>query len=422
MNKKTTENRYDIIIIGGGASGLMASVAAGNKTGLKVAIAEKQARTGRKLLATGNGRCNLSNRDAAPSSYNEGSYDFVRAVFASFDAAAALNFFESIGLLLHYESDGRVYPRSARANSVLDVLRLEAQKLGVHCFCGFTVEHICFSAGLWHISSGQETFKTRKIVLAAGGMAAPQLGGSNKGLFLAEEAGHTLNSCFPAVSPLAVEKPAVCSLKGLRTAAEISLFAAGKKLQKERGELQFTANGLSGICVFNLSRAVRACQLLREDAPPLRLEVDFLPEYDFDNTLDILKAQLTRRYSLPVGDLLTGVFPQTLSKFLLKESGINADAPSSSLKEEHIKKLASAIKALSFIPQAKCSWDKAQICAGGVRREEINPATMESRKAPGLYFAGEIVDIDAPCGGFNLQWAWSSGYVAGKSAADALTL
>lgn len=418
-------NTLDIAVIGGGASGLMAAIAAANETEGKIAILERQDRVGRKLLATGNGRCNFTNLHTDQGSYQGGDSYFINSVFKALNVEDTLEYFRDMGLLFRQEPDGRIYPRSGQANSVLDVLRLEIACLGVECLCGFEVDKLFLKNGLWHIQGGSKEVLAKKVILAGGGKASPDLGGTDKGLGLAAEAGHLLVPIFPSISPIKVASPSTKGLKGIRSLVEIWAAADGKLIKKEKGELQFNETGLSGICVFNLSRLAGEYfthgTVLGVKCTSLKIVVDLMPEYQLDQILKLLFKRQANYSHTPLDNLMTGIFPKRLGEFLVKEVYEGSlNQPCSNLTRENLIALAKLIKNLEFIPAEMASWTNAQICAGGVDCGELNPLTLESLLRPGLYLAGEIIDVDAPCGGFNLQWAWSSGYLAGKSAALAL--
>lgn len=415
----------DIAVIGGGASGMLAAISAGRNCTGKIVVLERQRRVGRKLLATGNGRCNFSNINTAPGYYHGGDKGFIQAVIGSLDVENTLNYFQNLGLLFKIEGDGRIYPRSGQANSVLDILRLEMDRLGITVICDFEADKLRFSQGRWCIQGSGQKIIAEKVVLAAGGKASPALGGTGKGLDLALQAGHSLTPVFPAVSPVRIISPSTKGMKGIRASVEVSVLADGRCVKREKGELQFTDTGLSGICVFNLSRLAGEYFIHGtaegEKCRDLLFYVDFMPEYSKKQVLDLLTAKRQKYGDIPLSSLLTGIFPKRLGEFLLKQiCDDTLEQPLCHFGDGFLADLAALIKNQPFQPGPLEAWPNAQVCAGGVACGEIDPCTMESTLSAGLYLAGEIVDVDAPCGGFNLQWAWSSGYVAGKNAALAL--
>lgn len=423
------KHHYDIAVIGGGAAGLMAAIAAaraGKAQGRTraIVILESQERIGKKLLATGNGRCNLSNSGAKAEDYY-GDRAFIRRVLAAFDPRATVAFFQELGLLCREEREGRIYPRSNQAASLLEVLRLELALLGIELITDCPITTLERQKGGWKIFGKGQQLGARRIVLAAGGQAAPALGGSRQGLELGQKLGHGLRPIFPALAPMRIERPAIRGLQGLRAGVKISLLADGQCLKTEEGELQFTQYGLSGICVFNLSRLAgeffQSGSIEGQPYAGLSLEVDFLPEYSLADILALLKKLRKNRGTLPLSSFLSGFFPKRIHEFLVKAAygGSLGDA-CSRLDDQTLHILAKDIKAKEFIPSAVLPWSHAQICAGGILSKEVAGETLESRKAPGVFLAGEILDIDGPCGGYNLQWAWSSGYLAGISAAASL--
>lgn len=400
----------DIAVVGGGAAGLVAAISAA-RSGASVLILERQERLGKKILVTGNGRCNFSNRGAQAACYH-GDPSFAGAVLARFGVAETLRFFAELGLLGREEGEGRLYPVSNQANAVLDCLRLETARLGVESRCGVPVVDIQPLAGGFRLrdAAGRDTF-AKRLVLATGGAAK---GGSLSGYELLTRLGQPQTPRFAALTGIKIDHPACRSLKGLRVKGEISLWQAGRCQRSERGELQFTDYGLSGIAVFNLAR-------LLHGAKDAWLQLDLLPEYTLAELQEHLQAKQSRLQDFPVEDLGVGLLPKRLAQALLQESAplplstslgrAGADVPAA---------FAKVVKCWRLRPLGALPLTEAQITAGGAATTYIEPHTMASKCCPGLYLAGELVDIDGDCGGYNLQWAWSSGFVAGESAAKSL--
>lgn len=384
--------KVDVAVIGGGASGIMAAIFAA-RGGRDVAILEKNSRIGKKLLATGNGRCNFTNINAVAEDYNS---DFVRCCMEKFSPKDTCAFFEELGLLCRVEAEGRVYPLSGQATAVLDVLRLELERLGVKILAEFDVEKIENSGvGFSIYGSGQKVF-AQKLIVSTGGMASPKSGSCGKGYELLKAVGHSVTRLVPSLVQLKTEK----SVGGVRAYGKVTT-ASGKS---DTGEIQFNNYGISGIPVFGLAKNVKKGE-------PVFL--DLLPDYTEDEVVKILK----NRPKQTMETYLIGILNKTLGQFFLKECGISPlSRMSDTLSDKEISKLAKKLKSWQFDVTGTMPWDNAQVTAGGIRLCEVCDATMESKIVKNLYITGELLDIDGPCGGYNLQWAWASGFVAGSEA------
>jgi len=394
---------FDIAIIGGGASGLVAAIAAARR-GAAVAVLEKLPRVGKKILATGNGRCNLGNLSRNLDAY-WGSVE-MGPVLMAFPGEA--DFFRSLGLWVRPDEAGRLYPASFQAASVLDALRLECARLGVAEICELAVREIRQSEGGFTLTSDvAQVVAAQRVILAAGGAAGPQFGTSGDGVRLARTLGHTVTDCYPALAPIPVEAQRVRGLKGIRVQAEVTVLRDGRIAGREAGQVQFAEGTLTGICVFNLAHLrphVLALDLLSwcEDAQGLLVEI------------------INQRAEAVLEDLLTGLFPKRIGQVLIKAcTNQPLTAPASALGQAEIAALADLMKDWRFPTRPADNWDTAQVTAGGVTGVS---ATLESPVVPGLYFAGEVLDVHGDCGGFNLRWAWASGWAAGEHAARGLGL
>lgn len=391
-----------IAIVGGGASGLAAAVEAARR-GASVTVLERLDRVGKKLLLTGNGRCNLGNEGAAADLY-QGDKVLTGTVFAAFGDARA--FFASLGLLCRADEAGRLYPASNAASSVLDALRLECARLGVTTLCGFRATALRREGGgfLLAAEDGRQ-LRAARVILAFGGKAAPKLGTDGSAFSLLSPFGLRPTALSPALCPLKCAAPELRALKGLRAAARVRAFRGERFLGESRGEVQFAEGALSGICVFDLA----ALQ-------PDRLELDLLPELSREEVEASLLGALTLRSAAPLEEGLTGLFHKRLGQVLLKKAtALPLTSPCSALGGSERRKLAALAKALPF-PVAGGDWDKAQVTRGGVPSGELTEE-LELKKLPGVYLCGEAADVSGPCGGFNLHWAWASGRQAGAAAA-----
>ena len=396
-----------VIVIGGGASGMVAALTAAENKQLRVLLLERQARIGRKLLATGNGRCNLTNTGAAPENYHGENPAFAVPALEAFPPEKALAFFHELGLLTQEEYGGRVYPLSNSANSVLDVLRFALDKAGVEQRCSTPVKNIRKEKQGFTVETENERLHADQLILACGGAAGAKLGGVMDGYQLAKGLGHKRTGLYPALVQLLTEPEYPRALKGVRVQCSLRLKRRAFLLAKARGELQFTETGVSGPAVFDLSWAAAT------GGEGLVLHVALLP-LSAGELGARLKARREQYPELPASEILTGMLHNRLGRMLVKYAGLNGSAPISSLSEEERARLSQACLDFSLPVTGTEGFDNAQVTAGGLRSSDFNPRTLESRLVPGLFACGELLDIDGDCGGYNLQWAWASGRLAGR--------
>lgn len=392
---------FDVCVIGGGASGMAAAIAAAeNNSSASVVLLEKNSKLGKKLLATGNGRCNLSNSEIINQREVSG-------------------FFERIGLLLRTEEQGRMYPYSGKALDVHKALIRHISTLGITVMTEFRVSKLTETFDGFIISSEKNgTIEARKVVLATGGKAAPQYGSTGDGYAILKTFGHETTRLAPGLTWLAC-KEYNDSLKGLRIKAKISLVLKKAILEEELGEIQFTRDGLSGICIFNLSNHVMLDHNI--DFSDYQLSIDFMPDYS-DDELRALIDKRSEIRNLDVKDLLLSIVPEPLGLDILSRALMN-DARSlgktADLSLLDKQRISIQLKNFCYTVSNAGGWKEAQITKGGVGRDQINPVTMESLIRPGLFIAGELLEYAGPCGGFNLHHAWRTGLAAGKHAMEA---
>ena len=399
-----------IAVIGGGASGMMAAIAAAGK-GAAVKLFERQARLGRKLAATGNGRCNLTNIHADMISHYHGEEDrFCGPVLERETVRQSLTRFREMGLLTAEEESGRIYPMSDNAGSVVDVLRFSLDALGVAVSCGCPVKHVKKKADGFLLETEDRRETADRVIVACGGKAGGRLGGGTDGYRLLEELGHSCTALRPALVQLRTEGTVTRGLKGVRTQARITVLHGDKTAAEEAGEVQFTEYGLSGPAIFSVSR-----EALR--IPGSVISLDLFPDMETDDLYALLQRRARTRPGLTLDDLFTGTVQNRLGRVLVSSSGLRGAMP---LREasDVLRPLAERAKDFSFRIIGDLGFDQAQVTSGGIRTREFDPVTLESRICPGLYACGEVLDVDGDCGGYNLQWAWSSGWIAGKSAAE----
>ncbi len=396
-----------VAVIGGGASGMAAALTAAEGPGCRVVLFERQQRLGRKLLATGNGRCNLTNTAASPICYHGEEASFVRPALERFGPQETLDWFRSLGLMTVEEYGGRVYPLSNSANSVLDVLRFALDRAGVEQRPACPVHELLrFGKGFRLVTEGG-TFDADFVIVACGGCAGGKLGGVSDGYQLLRPLGHRRTRLFPALVQLVTSTNYTSALKGIRCRATVTLCAGSAVLAGSQGEVQFTETGVSGPAVFDVSRAASV------GGPGLDLHLCF-----FDMSERELAGELARRQAflpqLPATEIFTGMLHNRLGRMVVRYSGLSADRTLSALSEQQLAALARAALDFTLPVRGTEDFDHAQVTAGGVMTAHFDPETLESRIVPGLFACGELLDVDGDCGGYNLQWAWSSGRLAGR--------
>ena len=395
----------NICIIGGGAAGMMAAITAAD-CGHHVLLLERQARVGRKLLATGNGRCNLTNVNAAPANYHGEDDSFCDYALSAFSPESTLQWFEDHGLLTTIEEGGRVYPYSNMAGSVLDVLRyaLERDDIDVHTGC--TVSRIRHHGNGFTVETEKGVFIAHKVILAAGGAAGSKVGGVMDGYQLAKQLGHHRTALYPSLVQVKTDPTYPRALKGVKANAHIKLCRGGEILAHSKGEILFTEYGVSGPAIFDISRAVAT------GGDELYLELDFLPGQSIKDTENWVTQRCESAGAREGGTLLAGTLHSRLGQMICKAAGVTTQ-PCHTLTGHQMQKIADLLRCFTLDVHGVCGFDQAQVTAGGLRTDEFDPRTMESKLVLGFYACGEVLDIDGDCGGYNLQWAWSSGHLAG---------
>lgn len=396
-----------VTVIGGGAAGMMAALTAARE-GHQVTLLERQNRVGKKLLATGNGRCNLTNLNLTARYYHGAPSAFIAPALDAFGPAEAIEFFQSLGLLTVAEDSGRVYPLSDQAGSVVDVLRFALEAAGVNLRTEFDVTAVKATKTGFKVTSDSESVLSDKLIICCGGLAGTKLGGTKSGYELLQSMGHRVSKLYPVLVQLKTDNTWVRSLKGVRADAAVTLTREGVVLAESAGEVQFADYGISGPAVFEISRA--ACS----EKGALSVHLDLLRNMDFAQVEDVITRRCRSMPALTLENLLTGVVHNRLGRTVLRYAGYDLNAPVSSLKSGDVKKIAAALGNFTLPITGNLGFDGAQVTAGGILTDDFNPQTMESRLVPGLYAAGEVLDVDGDCGGYNLQWAWASGRLAGQ--------
>ena len=397
-----------IAIIGAGASGMAAAISAAASGAHQVLLLERQARVGRKLLATGNGRCNLTNRQTHPGRYHGSSPDFVRPALDAYPVDSTLDFFQTLGLYTVTEPGGRVYPWSDQANSVVDVLRFALDRRNIQLRTGTEIVSVKKTAEGFRLKDQNgQSYEADRLIVSCGGAAGTKLGGGLSGYQLLRSLGHHCTKLFPSLVQLKTDPALVRGLKGVRASAELRLTLNDALLDKAQGEVQFTEYGVSGPAVFDLSRSAAAVE-------GCVLHLDLLPGCRAEELLSSLCIRISRFPSLLAEDLLTGILHNRLGRMLVRAAEIGLNTPLTSLNWEQLNRVVELCGELALPVTGTMGMEGAQVTAGGIVTREFDPATLQSRIVPGLYATGEVLDVDGDCGGFNLQWAWSSGLLAGQ--------
>ena len=381
--------------------------------GAGVLLLEHMEQIGKKILVTGNGKCNYTNRMQGVSHYRGDEPAFVMSAFAQFGLEQTLAFFEELGIYPK-EKNGYFYPASEQASSVLEVMKMRLQRLGVTIHCGVGIRSIEKTDGSFCFDTKSGSYFGKNCILATGGYAAKKTGSDGSGFIYAKKFGHHLSEPVPALVQLVAKPPFEKEMAGVRTAANVKVFADGVLLHQDTGEVQLTDYGISGIPVFQVSRfAVRAM----EEGQRVEALVDVAADIKEDDLVSMLKCAVNTRKHQSVSESLSGLFNKKLVMMICKDVGIEGNSSASDIDDDICQKLARYMKSLRYHITGYKGNDYAQVCQGGVDVSELND-NLESVDNPGIFFAGELVDIDGRCGGYNLQWAWSSGVVAAKSAFD----
>ena len=396
-----------ICVIGAGASGLLAAISA-KENGAEVFIIERNAKIGRKILATGNGRCNYTNVDATCDHYNHPQ--FVKPVFEQFGPDKTVKFFERLGIEPKIEDEGKTYPLSEQASSIVDVLAYELERLNIKVFYESYVESIDIKNHKYYIKTNNQTYVADKVIIATGGKALPKSGSDGNGYALAESLGHKIIPSFPALVKLKLDYPYLKQMDGVKIKASAELMHNGVSLQYEYGDVLFTKYGISGPTILQISRKANELLFQKQD---IYIKVSIIKNLDFKDLIERFK-NLNEK---PIEMALIGLVHKKLIHPLLKEANIHKFHETvKNIDHKKLMKLIHLLLDWRFLVVGSKDYDEAQVTAGGVDISDCDPMTLESKIHKGLYFTGEVLDIDALCGGYNLQWAWSSGYIAGKYA------
>lgn len=408
----------DLLVVGAGASGMMASITAA-RSGSRVVLLEKMARPGKKLLATGNGRCNYTNERQDSACYRSQCVQKAWQIIQSFHEKDTVAWFHEIGVLPG-KRQGYLYPASFQAAGLLHSMEREMERLGIELHREEPVERIerqKHDKGErtpgYVVTTNREKYLAGKVIISTGGMASPVHGSTGDGYDLVRGLFLKMIPVHPALCGLVVREAYAKKWAGNRIQGKVSLQVSGETLAEEAGEIQLVNQGISGIPVFQLSRFV---------SPPLEehkavfLYLDSMPDYSREEILKELRRRVRWNNRQSLGDLLEGMLPDKFSHVIIEESGHKIKDRVGKISENSLKRLRDNIKAFPVKIHDVAGFERAQVTAGGISLEEIDSSTMEVRKSPGLYLTGELLDVDGICGGYNLQWAWTTGYLAGKAA------
>lgn len=431
-----------VAVIGAGAAGLMAGIVAAS-LGCRVTMFEKSERVGRKILRTGNGKCNLSNRKMDVSEFYSLCPELVQGVLKRFSVQDTVEFFGGIGVLLR-DKNGYLYPYSEHAPVILDVLRYQVCELGISLVCNYEIINVeKRNDGLFTINGNYVRQKDSmekdlkqgkefndvfdKVIVACGSIASVKRGEGMSGYRIAESLGHRIVPLVPGLCKLRCREAFLKALAGVRCQAELTLYVNGAVVESEVGELQFTADCISGISVFQLSRT--AAYAL-EDGKDVLVSVDFFPEMEDEEYKEFCRKRM-ESCGLGLGDIfipdrygygektieefLTGMTHKKINQVLIRKYNLHYEDKINKIGAEKIWRLLMELRRFLFHVNESGGFENAQVCAGGVDLSGLSE-NLESLMVPGLYFAGEILDVDGRCGGYNLQWAWSSAYVAASGA------
>ena len=399
-------------IVGAGASGLMAAITAA-KNGADVCIYENKDKAGKKILATGNGRCNFTNTCQDPSFYRSENKEFPVNVLKKFDYKAVLDFFYDLGICTN-DRNGYIYPKSDQAAAVLEVLLMEAKRVGVKIITDCKIAEIRKRKKEFKlINENGDVFRADKVILCAGSKASPVTGSDGSGYALAKSLGHSLIPVLPSLVQLRCKEKFYKKVSGVRVNGKVTLYVDNKEVASDTGEIQLTNYGISGIPVFQVSRYASIGLYKKKE---VKAVINFMPDVSKDELNKFICDRISKRPEKTLDEFFTGIFNKKLSQLFVSILNLKENTKVSALKENDINRMDKLISSFTTVVTETNSFEQAQVCCGGINTKEIDNNTLESLYVKDLYFAGEIMDVDGICGGYNLQWAWSSGYTAGISA------
>ncbi|UFH59251.1 BaiN/RdsA family NAD(P)/FAD-dependent oxidoreductase [Sulfurovum mangrovi] len=399
-----------MIIVGAGAAGLSAAITAA-RNGTKVTLLEQNSKPGKKILVSGNGKCNITNASITPARFHSQNPEFIEKVLQGYGVERVKNFFDSVGLPIIEGKEGKMFPMSMQAGSVTEILEYEANRLGVEIITACEVLKIDKEKNHFLLETSQGTMQCEKLLLASGSPAAPQLGGNESGLKFAESMRHTLIPSHPALTQLVSDQKWVKQASGVKVAGVAKLYANGEYITEKKGDLLFANYGISGLAILDISREV---SLRLAEYAYCELSLDLMPELTKEKLTKLLLERINPESQKPITLWLQGVMNKKLIHIILEQSRCKAKVESE-LNRKEIGKLVYAIKNLKLSISDTKGFKGAEVATGGIDTREVDPITMESKLIPNLYFAGEILDVDGDRGGFNFHFAWVSGMRVGEN-------
>lgn len=410
---------YDIVIIGAGAAGLATGIFAAetakqHQRPLRIAVFDSAKKIGAKILISGGGRCNVTHDEVRPEDFN-GSRHLVRNILAAFDEQATVQWFASLGVSLKREETGKLFPASDSARTVLSALLRRCEELQVTILTQHRVSEVTEQTGMFSIQHEQGLSYARWVIFATGGKSLPRTGSDGSGLDMVQRLGHTVTTTVPALVPFVLQKNMFhAQLAGISLLVELSSFVAGKIVDRRVGSLLWTHFGMSGPVVMDASRH---WTLARAHELTVELRCNFFPSWDFSQLENFLLDTAHARSRVSLVRVLGERLPDRMAEALVCWSGIESGTMLSQLSREQRRTLIHVLTNFLLSVARDRGWNFAEVTAGGVPLEEINFRTMESRMVKGLYLVGEMLDCDGRIGGFNFQWAWATGYIAGRAVA-----
>ena len=403
---------FDVIVIGAGASGMVSAIVSARR-GKRVLILEKNNKTGKKLLATGNGKCNITNQRPTLDRFYSSNPKFIAQVFQDYSYQSIKQFFRSIGLELVEGKEGKVFPLSLQASSVVEILEYNCQELGVKICCDIEVQNIKKMGNLYEISHSNGREKSTSVVVATGHLSAPQLGGVDIGVHFANKLGHKAIKPFPTLVQLTSSQKNLKQMAGVKVESCVSFTSKSGKTIQQQGDILFTSYGVSGLAILDISRFVM--QSLTH-APKVELKIDLMPKLTSEQLLSLMKKSLIKNSSKPLKIWMQGFLNKKLIVPILAPLKLeNQTLGSISSNNKNLERVVEKIKFFNITIDGSRGYKGAEVVAGGIDTKEINPQTMESKKHKNLYFTGEVLDVDGDRGGFNLHFAWVCGLRAGEN-------
>ena len=408
---------WPLIVVGAGAAGIMAAIQAAER-GVKVLVLERNPRPGKKILISGNGRCNVTNVNAGPDTYTGTNPHFAKSALSQFGVWPTLAFFEELGLEWKEEGEGRVFPLTNQASSVLELLEYRLERLGVEVQCSARLESISRDGELWKVGlHGGESRLARRVIVTPGSNAYPQLGTTGDGYEVMKRLGHALVPTYPSLVPMLTDRAEFHRMQGNRLQVDAVAEIDGKPVASRPGEVLFTPTGLSGPVPLWLSGPLAPRVVAGER---LALRLNLLPGKDAEAAEQLLAARWARDRERTLAFSFVGLLPRKLGPEIVAMAGADPEQPVGRVPESVRRELARLLTSLEVPISGLAGLEQAEVSGGGVSTDQVSSKTMESKLHPGLHLAGEILDIHGDWGGYNFQFAWSSGWVAGVSAAAAL--